>query len=145
MGRGIFKADACAALALAVFGLGGAAFAASGHGDSVKENAEPDIAAHYVPIEGLTATISRNYRVGGLLRVEAGLEIADEDLRMRALAMKPRLRDAYTTALADYAGGYYRPGSAPDTEMLHAILQRATDRTLGESGADFLLGVVVVQ
>lgn len=152
MGRGIFFRSAPAIAMAAALMLPGAVQAAGGgHGASAPAGAgaesngqkvTPSLA--YVPVDTLTATVSRDFRARGVMQVDAGLEIRDETLRARAIAMKPRLRDAYTAALVEYTGANYLPGRAPDTERLHAMMQAATDRTLGAPGADFLLGMVVV-
>ncbi len=139
MKRGIFTAVA----ASLILSLAGAAHAAGdgGHESGGKKVTGTD---SYLPMDTLTATVSQNYRVRGVLQIDAGLEITDSRLRARAEAMRPRLRDAYTAVLAEYVGGAYQPGRAPDANMIGDMMQAATDRTLGEDGADFLLGMVMV-
>lgn len=98
----------------------------------------------FMEMPGLTATITQDYRITGLLQVEAGLDIHDDKLRRKAEALMPRLRDAYATALTAYAGGFYIPGNVPDADRIADMLQAATDRVLGEEGAHLLLGMVVI-
>lgn len=98
----------------------------------------------FVPLAPLTATLQADYRLRGILQIEAGLEIPDSRLRARAEEMMPRLRNAYVTQLSIYAGANYRYGDLPDAERISAMLQRATDQVLGQEGARVLLGMVVI-
>lgn len=132
-----------AAAAIAALAVSAPALAAGGggHGGGGKKVTASE---SYLPMDTLTATVAQDYSLRGVLQIDAGLEIEDPKLRARAEALRPRLRDAYAAALAAYAGGIYRPGAAPDAAMIGDMLQDATDRTLGEPGADFLLGMVIV-
>lgn len=98
----------------------------------------------FVPLAPLTATLQADYRLRGILQIEAGLEIPDSRLRARAEEMMPRLRNAYVTQLSIYAGANYRYGELPDAERISMMLQRATDDVLGQEGARVLLGMVVI-
>lgn len=98
----------------------------------------------FVPLVPLTATLQADYRLRGILQIEAGLEIPDSRLRARAEEMMPRLRNAYVTQLSIYAGANYRYGEMPDAERISMMLQRATDEVLGQEGARVLLGMVVI-
>lgn len=98
----------------------------------------------FVPLAPLTATLQADYRLRGILQIEAGLEIPDSRLRARAEEMMPRLRNAYVTQLSIYAGANYRYGEMPDAERISTMLQRATDEVLGQEGARVLLGMVVI-
>ena len=98
----------------------------------------------FVPLAPLTATLQADYRLRGILQIEAGLEIPDSRLRARAEEMMPRLRNAYVTQLSIYAGANYRYGEMPDAERISVMLQRATDEVLGQEGARVLLGMVVI-
>ena len=98
----------------------------------------------FVPLAPLTATLQADYRLRGILQIEAGLEIPDSRLRARAEEMMPRLRNAYVTQLSIYAGANYRYGEMPDAERISMMLQRATDEVLGQKGARVLLGMVVI-
>lgn len=98
----------------------------------------------YVPLSPLTASVHADYRIRGVLQIEAGLEIPDNRLRARAERLMPRLRDAYVAALSRYAGANYRYGDVPDTDRISLVMQEATDDILGQDGADFLLGMVII-
>lgn len=98
----------------------------------------------YMPLPPLTATVQANFRSRGLLQIEAGLEISDDDLRRRVERFMPRLRNAYISALTLYTGSFYQFGDVPDADRIAALLQEATDVTLGESGAQVLLGMIII-
>ena len=97
----------------------------------------------YALFPTLTATIMRSGGRRGVLSVEAGIDVADEELRDTAVTMQPRLRAALTDALREF-GAALLPGHAPDADRLARTLQAATDRTLGRSGARVLLGTILV-
>ncbi|MEE2526950.1 hypothetical protein V0U79_11260 [Hyphobacterium sp. HN65] len=98
----------------------------------------------YVPLDPLTATVHSDFRLRGVMHIEAGLEIPDNRLRQRAERLMPRLRDRYVSALAMYAGSNYSYGEVPDADRISELLQQATDEALGEEGADILLGMVII-
>ena len=99
---------------------------------------------NFVPLDPLTATLQSDYRLRGILQIEAGLEIEDSRLRARAQSMMPRLRNAYVTQLSIYAGANYRYGDLPDADRISTMLQQATDEVLGEEGAQILIGMIVI-
>lgn len=98
----------------------------------------------YLPLDPLTATVHSDFRLRGILHIEAGLEIPDSRQRNRALQMMPRLRDRYTSALAMYTGANYRYGDVPDADRIAELLQQATDEVLGAGQASVLLGMVII-
>lgn len=98
----------------------------------------------YVPLSPLTASVHADFRIRGVMQIEAGLEIPDSRLRARAERLMPRLRDAYVAAISRYAGANYRYGDVPDADRISLVLQEATDEVLGQEGADFLLGMVII-
>jgi len=99
---------------------------------------------HYVPLDPLTASVHADFRLRGILHIEAGLDIEDRRLRERAERLMPRLRDRYVSALAMYAGSNYRFGDVPDADRISALMQQATNDALGTEGAEFLLGMVII-
>ncbi len=98
----------------------------------------------YVPLDPLTATVHSDFRLRGILHIEAGLDIPDTRQRNRAAQMMPRLRDRYVSALAMYTGVNYRYGDVPDADRISELLQQATDDVLGAGQADVLLGMVII-
>jgi hypothetical protein len=102
-------------------------------------------AESYISTSTLSAAITRDYSFAGLLVVDAGFDVPDAALRARIERMKPRMTDALRTALANYTQTRYRAGTAPDPEMISAMLQQAADRIIGGPGAKLLLSNVMVQ
>ena len=56
----------------------------------------------------------------------------------------PRLRNAYVSALNVYTGMSYRFGDVPDADRIAELLQEATDVTMGQTGAEVLIGMVII-
>lgn len=98
----------------------------------------------YVPLTPLTATVHSDFRLRGILHIEAGLDIPDSRQRSRASQLMPRLRDRYTSVLAMYTGANYRYGDVPDADRIAELLQQATDEVLGAGQAEILLGMVII-
>ena len=97
----------------------------------------------YIRFPVVTATVIRPDGRRGVMTVEAGIDVKDEALRLKATQDTPRLRAAYNEVVQAAANGL-PPGAPPDIEGLHMDLQRATARTLGRGGAVFLIGSVTV-
>lgn len=138
-----------AAPALAIGGEGGGQAEAHGaeapaQSGSSRQHRPITSSEAYVPLTPLTATVHSDFRLRGILHIEAGLEIPDSRQRSRASQMMPRLRDRYTSALAMYTGANYRYGDVPDADRIAALLQQATDDVLGAGEADVLLGMVII-
>ncbi|MGD9814507.1 MAG: hypothetical protein AB7Q23_05325 [Hyphomonadaceae bacterium] len=102
-------------------------------------------AESYVPLPTLSAAVLQRSAIYGTVVLDMGLDIPDGDLRWRARANEPRLRDALRTALATYASTYYRDRTAPDPAVLTRLLQQAVDRTLNAQGARVLLANIIYQ
>ncbi|MDP3739674.1 MAG: hypothetical protein Q8R02_19960 [Hyphomonadaceae bacterium] len=99
---------------------------------------------NYVPTFGLRATISRGFRVHGVLSVDAGLDIPDAKMRKHVEAVRPRLMSAMREAVLNYAALSYVIGERPDAEILRARLQKAVDTVLGKGTAQLALASVIV-
>lgn len=97
----------------------------------------------YIRFPVLTASIVRRDGRRGVMTVEAGIDVKDEALRLKASQDTPRLRAAYNDVVQRAAAGI-APGGPPNIERLHRDLQLATARTLGRGGAVFLIGSVTV-
>lgn len=102
-------------------------------------------AESYLPMPTLSAGVLQRHSTAGTIVVDMGIDVPDADLRYRARANGPRLRDALRTALATYASTYYRDRTAPDPAQLTRLLQQAVDRTLGAPGARVLLANIIYQ
>ncbi len=99
--------------------------------------------ASYIQIQTLNASIFRRNGSRGVLTMEVGVDVANDQLREAAAASVPRLRAAYAQVLQIYASGL--PASTPpDADYLAARFQRETDRILGKPGAKLLIGTILV-
>lgn len=98
----------------------------------------------YVPTFGLRASISRGFKIHGVLAVDAGLDVPDEQIRKRAEAIRPRLMADMRDAVLNYATLSYVVGERPDADILRARLQKAVDGTLGKGQARVALASVIV-
>jgi hypothetical protein len=97
----------------------------------------------YIQIQALTASIIRRNGSRGVMTMEVGLDVANEQLREKASASTPRLRAAYAQVLQIYASGL-PAATAPDADYLAVRFQRETDRILGKPGAKLLVGTILV-
>jgi flagellar basal body-associated protein FliL len=97
----------------------------------------------YTRLPTLTANIGGAGPRRAIMTVEAGVDCPDAALRPRVARSLPRLRAAYASVLQRVANETLS-GSPPDVERLVALLQTATDTTLGRRGARLLIGTVMV-
>lgn len=97
----------------------------------------------YLQLRAITATIMRRDGSRGVITVECGLDIMDEKLRAKADASSPRLRAAYVGFIQSYAAGM-SAAAVPNADYLSRELQRVTDQSLGQKGAKFLLGTILI-
>jgi hypothetical protein len=131
-------------LALAVLAAAPALIAAAPAKDEKKKDiAAPPGGPSFIQIDTLTATIMRANGRRGVLTLASGLDIPDDKLRAKANSVLPRIRAAFVQSLQIYASGI-SPGSVPSAEVVTRLLQRETDRVLGQKGARLLLGTMLV-
>ena len=97
----------------------------------------------YIQIQTLTASIIRRNGSRGVMTMEVGVDVPNEQLREKAAASAPRLRAAYAQVLQIYASGL-PAATAPDADYLAVKFQRETDRILGKPGAKLLVGTILV-
>jgi hypothetical protein len=98
----------------------------------------------YVPTFGLRASISRGFKVQGVLAVDAGLDVPDEKVRRTCEGIRPRLMSSMRDAVLNYASLTYVVGEKPDADILRARLQKAVDQVLGKNNARVALASVIV-
>lgn len=98
----------------------------------------------YFPTFGLRASISRGFKVHGVLAVDAGLDVQKDETRKLAEAIRPRLTSQMRDAVLNYASLSYVPGERPDFDILRARLQKAVDQVLGKGEARVTLASVIV-
>ncbi len=99
---------------------------------------------HYVPTFGLRASISRGFKVAGVLAVDAGLDVPKDETRKMCDAIRPRLISALRDAVLNYASLSYVVGERPDADILRARMQKAVDQVLGKGEARVALASVIV-
>ena len=104
----------------------------------------PESSESYIAIDPMNMTVMRKGRSRAFLQVEIGLDIPDKELRDQALNVYPRLQDAYVQSLRYYTTYELRLYYLPDLDKLTALLQSATDRSLGAPGANVLLSQVLL-
>lgn len=97
----------------------------------------------YIQIQTLTASIYRRNGSRGVMTMEVGVDVANDQLRDLAAASAPRLRAAYAQVLQIYASGL-PAATAPDADYLAGKFQRETDRILGKPGAKLLVGTILI-
>lgn len=130
--------------------LAGPAAASGGSGGSTEQapatrQERLTSAESFVPMPTLSAGVLQRASTAGTIVVDMGLDIPDGELRWRAQANAPRLRDALRTALATYAQTYYRDRTAPDPTTLTRLMQASIDHVLGAQGARVLLVNIIYQ
>jgi len=108
------------------------------------ETVRPASDASYVIINAMNVSIIQNARVRGMLQIELGLDVPDDDLRETAIQLAPRLQDAYLIALRHYTTNQLKLYQVPDANLIGNILQNVTTQVLGEEGAIVLLSQIML-
>lgn len=99
----------------------------------------------WVSVEPVAVAVMRQNRVKGMFLIEFGLDIEDESLRAKAVAILPIMRDAWLRAMSDFAATRVRIGKQADLDALTLRLQTTTDQLLAGQGARVLLQQAVVR
>ena len=97
----------------------------------------------FIQLPTIAVTVKRLGGGNGVMTIDVGVDIADGGLRHRADQSIPLLRDAYLREMLTYAPTL-GAGQPPSPDVIGAMLQRATDRTLGRPGAKLLLGAILI-
>lgn len=133
-----------AALAFAV-ALAAAPAVAADDGSTPAPKHKVTQSPSWVSMEPMYATIIDADRPCGMLLVEIGLDIPNEELRAQAMHALPILRDYYVRSLTSFAASTVRPWRQPDVTVIADRLQRVTDKALKQKGARVLLGQVAMR
>ena len=99
---------------------------------------------HYFPTFGLRASITRGFKISGVLAVDAGLDVPKDETRKLCESIRPRLVSALRDAVLNYASLSYVVGERPDADILRARMQKAVDQVLGKGEARVALASVIV-
>ena len=108
------------------------------------ETVRPESDASYVIVNAMNVSIIQNARVRGMLQIEIGLDVPDDDLRETAIQLAPRLQDAYVIALRHYTTNRLKLYQVPDANLIGNILQNVTTQVLGQKGAVVLLSQIML-
>jgi len=101
--------------------------------------------ASFVSLEPMYATIIDADKPCGMLLVEIGLDIPNEELREAANHALPILRDYYVRSLTSFSASTVRPWRQPDVTVIAERLQRVTDKALKKKGARVLLAQIAIR
>ncbi len=104
-----------------------------------REKAASDPDALFVAFEPLSVTVLKDSRVHGLLAVSLNLAVRDAETLEKARKMQPRLRDAYVQVLTRLASTHIDISRPLNIGVLDAVLQRTSDRMLGDGQTDILI------
>jgi len=125
------------------------AFAGSAYADdapaSGKAKHKVTQSPSFVSLDPMYATIIDQDRPCGMLLVEIGLDIPNEELRANATQALPVLRDYYVRSLTSFSASTVRPWQQPDVTVIADRLQRVTDKALHKKGARVLLAQVAMR
>ncbi len=97
----------------------------------------------FIQLPTIAVTVRRLGGGNGVMTIDVGIDVADGGLRHRAEQSTPLLRAAFLQEMLTYAPTL-GPGQPPNPDVIGAMLQRATDRTLGRPGAKLLLGAILI-
>jgi hypothetical protein len=111
--------------------------------EPAKEDRKKGGGLTFLQLPTLTATVMRMGGKRGVLTVDMGLDIPDDNLREKAELWTPRLRAAYVQTLNIYAAGL-PAARAPDADYIAMMLQRTTNTMLATNGAKLLLGAILI-
>jgi hypothetical protein len=75
--------------------------------------------------------------------LEVGVFVTDPNLLKRTEASTPRLQAAFGQVVQGYMVGL-PPGTTPNADYLAQLLQKETDRIVGQRGAKLLLGTILI-
>jgi hypothetical protein len=126
-----------ALLALPILSAGPAQ--ASGGGGAAKNSGSTP----YVRMRALNVNILRSSGARTVVTLEVGLYVTDPNLLKRADASVPRLQAAFGQIVQGHMVAL-PPGAIPNADYLAQMLQKETDRVVGQKGAKLLLGTIII-
>ncbi|WP_269515061.1 Tat pathway signal protein [Brevundimonas subvibrioides] len=100
-------------------------------------------ASTYLRYPTITANTFRPDGRRGVMTIEAGVDVADPALLLRARQSEPRVRAVFAI-LAQREAATLLPGQPPNVDRLSRQYQSAMNIILGQRGATLLLGTVMV-
>ena len=103
----------------------------------------PGPSTPYVRMRALNVNILRSSGARTVVTLEVGLFVTDPNLLKRTDASIPRLQAAFGEVVRGYVVGL-PPGTIPNADYLAQLLQKETDRIVGQRGAKLLLGTILI-
>ena len=128
-----------ALLVLPIMSAGPAQASGGGHGGAKKNSGSTP----YVRMRSLNVNILRSSGARTVVTLEVGLFVTDPNLLKRTEASTPRLQAAFGQVVQGYMVGL-PPGTTPNADYLAQLLQKETDRIVGQRGAKLLLGTILI-
>lgn len=98
----------------------------------------------YVPVTGVNVPIAQWDGYSGMMAIDIGLEIADDDKRAYTLATMPRIRDTLRQSVHAYMNGFYEVDTVPDLNLLSRRMQKAIDGQLGKDVAKVSIASAII-
>ncbi len=114
---------------------------AEGHGGGEEKAAE----SPYIQLDDLNVTIFSDRRVRGIMTVALSLEVTDAEKHGEVTARQPVLQDAYFRAMTRYAGLQTDVSQPVNIAQINAVLQRTTDKVLGDHIAKVLISAAAIR
>jgi hypothetical protein len=97
----------------------------------------------YVRMRALNVNILRSSGARTVVTFEVGIFVTDPNLLKRTDASIPRLQAAFGQIVQGYMVGL-PTGTIPNADYLAQMLQKETDRVVGQKGAKLLLGTIII-
>lgn len=144
MNKALTYALFAALIALPSMFLTAEAAGGSGSAKIDKQTARITGSQIYVPVTGVKVPIAQWDGYLGMMAIDIGLEIADDDKRAYALATMPRVRDTLRQSVHAYMNGLYEVDTVPDLNMLSRRMQKAIDDQLGKDVAKVTIASAII-
>jgi hypothetical protein len=112
---------------------------AGGHGGEAKNSGSTP----YVRMRALNVNILRSSGARTVVTLEVGVFVTDPNLVKRTDASIPRLQAAFGQVVQGYMVGL-PVGTIPNADYVAQLLQKETDRVVGQRGAKLLLGTIII-
>ena len=128
-----------ALLALPTLLVSPALASGGGHGGENKNSGSTP----YVRMRALNVNILRSSGARTVVTLEVGLFVKDPNLLKRTDASIPRLQAAFGQVIQGYMVGL-PVETIPNADYVAQLLQKETDRVVGQRGAKLLLGTIII-
>lgn len=103
------------------------------------EETTPGNSPSFVNMDSMIFSVLQDSRISGLMSVTIKLQIRSEDERNQIEALRPKLRDRYLFTLTRLGAETIDIKKPLNFEIMTQLLQRDTDKVLGEHVAKLLI------